>query len=716
MIKKLSIQSKLMLILLTVCISSIVAIAFIGYNSGQRTLSNSIFNQLTSLRESKAYQIETYFKNVRSQVQTISELPSIVATMKGFKEAYPKLAETSLKPELNSKLKAYYEKQFLPRLAENIEGKPLLFSYLPGDSKSRYLQYYYLANNPNPVGEKHFLQDGLDGSEYSKIHAEIQSIYRNLINLFGYYDMFLIDIDTGDVVYTVEKEVDFATNIYNGPYTNTSLGNVVRAIRKSNDPGFIAVGDFETYRASYAKPAAFIASPIFDDAKVIGVLAFQLSIDEIDKIMTGNENWQGSGLGQSGETYLVGSDYGMRSISRFFIEDSEKYLKTLEANGTSKPELNRIQKLGTSILNQKVNTIATQKALDGETGTDIGEDYRGVTTLSSFRPLSIYGLDWAIVAQIDLDEAFAPIAAFQKQVLVSTTIIVLIVTAIAVIFAYYFVRPIHLLMDGFKKVAAGNTNFALKIQTKDEFRQLVNSFNGMVESLHRQQLLIKEKNRENENLLLSILPEPVAKRLKDGEESIADSFPNVTVLFADLPGFTELSNSLSANETVNLLNNLINAFDEAAERHGVEKVKTIGSGYMAVSGLSVPRIDHPKRVVDFAINMVRIVHSFNRDLVSNEALKDMGKPEGKSPIELKIRIGINSGEVIAGIVGRSKFIYDLWGDTVNIAHHLQTKGLENEIHVTEAVHSGLVDLYEFKSLPSLEIPGKGKIIVWSIVL
>ncbi len=709
MIKKLSIQSKLMLILLTVCISSIVAIAYLGYNSGQRSLSNSIFNQLTSIRESKAYQIEIYFKNVRAQIQTISELPSVVQAMKGFKEVYPELQAKDISPEYSGKLKAFYRDKFLPRLAKNVAGKPLLFSYLPADSKSRYLQYHYLANNTNPIGEKHLLKDPLDGSEYSSIHREIQLVYRNFIDKFGYYDMFLIDIKTGDIVYTVEKETDFATNIYYGPYTTSSLGDVVREIQKSQDPGFVAVGDFDTYRPSYAKPAAFIASPIFDNGKPIGILAFQISIDEINKIMTGNKNWQSNGLGKSGEIYLVGSDRGMRSISRFFVEDSGKYIETLKSNGTSEQELDRIKQLGTSILYQKIDTSATEKALAGITGTDIEEDYRGIMTLKSFRPLNIYGLDWAIVAQMDLQEAFAPIVAFQKKVLVFTTIIVLIVTAIASLFSYYFVRPIYSLIEGFQQVKAGKTDFKIQVNAKDEFRQLANSFNNMVDSLHSQKQLIQDKNRENENLLLSILPEPVAKRLKDGEENIADSFPNVTILFADLPGFTELSNSLSANETVNFLNSLISAFDEAAERHGVEKVKTIGSGYMAVSGLSVPRIDHPKRIVDFAIEMVRIVHSFNRDMASKDFFGDRENP-------LRIRIGINSGEVIAGIVGRSKFIYDLWGDTVNIAHHLQQEGIENEIHVTEAVHNCLVDLYKFKSIPELEMPGKGKIVIWSVVL
>ena len=121
---------------------------------------------------------------------------------------------------------------------------------------------------------------------------------------------------------------------------------------------------------------------------------------------------------------------------------------------------------------------------------------------------------------------------------------------------------------------------------------------------------------------------------------------------------------------------------------------------MAVSGLSIPRIDHTKRVVDFALEMVRILHRFNRERNS----------------ELKIRIGINSGEVVAGIVGRSKFIYDLWGDTVNIAHRLQTKGDSNSILISDRVHASVVDRYDFEPVLDIEIPGKGKLVAWSIVL
>ena len=687
-----------MLMLLGVCISSIIAIAYVGYNNGRQALNNSIENQLTSLRETKAHEIENYFETVTSQVQTISQVGSVVQALKEFKTAYQELDNQSIPVVWNDRLKEYYNQKFLPKLELNTEGKPLLYSYFPQDTAARYLQYQYIAANSNPEGERELLSKANDGSRYSEIHRNFHPIYRNFIERFDYYDIFLIDAETGNVLYTVEKETDFATNVFNGPYASSNLADVVRKASRGRNPDFVAVSDFEPYQASYGTPAAFVASPIFDNSQLIGVLAFQLSIDKIDDIMTSDRDWLQNGLGKTGETYLVGPDYGMRSTSRFLIEQPEQYLEAIAAEGLPKEEVALIEEFNTSILHQTVRTPAIEEASDTQTGFAIVEDYRGKPTLSAYRPLDLNGLDWVINAQIDTAEAFEPTRVFQRRVLLATAIIVLIVTLIASVLSYYFVRPIRSLIDGFRQVGKGNTDVRVSVQSRDEFHELATSFNEMVDNLDRQKKLIQQKNEENEELLLSILPEPVAKRVQQGEEDIGDSFSNVTVLFASLGGFMELSETLPANETVSFLNDLVIAFDNAAEKHGVEKVKTIGSSYMAVSGLSVPRLDHARRIIDFAKDMLRIVRRFNQDRNTN----------------LQLRIGVNSGSVVAGIVGRDKFIYDLWGDTVNTANQLQHQGKWNTIQVTQSVHNRIAEFIEdFEPTEDLEMSGKGKVPVWA---
>jgi class 3 adenylate cyclase len=493
--------------------------------------------------------------------------------------------------------------------------------------------------------------------------------------------MFLID-PQGTIVYTVYKETDFVTNLTTGAYNDSNLARLVASVRRSKQKDYASVIDFESYAPSYGAPAGFIAAPIFSQSKFVGVLAIQLPADEINNVMTGNGKWESDGLGKSGETYLVGQDYLMRSVSRFLVETPEEYLQTLATLGVNKDVLNRIRQYKTSILEQKVRTEAAEEAITGKQGIKIIRDYRDIPVLSSYAPLQIEGLNWAILSEIDLAEAYAPIYGFERQLLISATLLMLLVVLLAMAMASLFVKPINRLIESARKVADGQLDAIAVLETKDEFGELAQSFNLMVASLHEQTFLVEAKNRENEQLLLSIFPAAIAKRLKQGEKNIAESASNVTVLFSDLTGFSKLSDSLTAYEIVSILNDLVTAFDETSDRYGMEKIKTIGDSYMAVCGLSVPYLDHDKRAIDFAIEMQAIVKRFSQE----------------RGFQLNISLGINSGDIVAGIVGRNKFIYDVWGDTINIASALKSACPEGAIVVSNDIYNRLSDLYEFVPL------------------
>jgi class 3 adenylate cyclase len=183
-----------------------------------------------------------------------------------------------------------------------------------------------------------------------------------------------------------------------------------------------------------------------------------------------------------------------------------------------------------------------------------------------------------------------------------------------------------------------------------------------------------------------------------GEEDIADSFPNVTVIYAEIEGFNEFSEDISPDRTVALLTELIGAFDETAEQFGIEKLKTIGSSYIAVCGLTIPRVDHAKRAVDFCFALLKLTKVFNH----------------KQGSTLGLDIGIHSGPVVAGIVGKTKFIYELWGETMTITQEIHGSPDTNVIRVSESVHSTLQGLYDFQPVDGVMIKGNGMIPVWSI--
>ncbi|MEG3927861.1 adenylate/guanylate cyclase domain-containing protein [Microcoleus sp. T3_D1] len=199
-----------------------------------------------------------------------------------------------------------------------------------------------------------------------------------------------------------------------------------------------------------------------------------------------------------------------------------------------------------------------------------------------------------------------------------------------------------------------------------------------------------------EELLLNILPKPIAERLQEGQSIIADSFSDVSVLFADLVGFTNFASQKTAAETVKVLNQIFSLFDELSLRHGLEKIKTMGDAYMVVGGLPEPQENHAFAIAQMALDMQAALASFN--LKNNHSFT--------------LRIGINIGGVVAGVIGLTKFSYDLWGDTVNVAQRMESSGIPGEIQVTAAVYERLKDKFSFKRRGAVEIKGKGEMMVY----
>ncbi len=207
---------------------------------------------------------------------------------------------------------------------------------------------------------------------------------------------------------------------------------------------------------------------------------------------------------------------------------------------------------------------------------------------------------------------------------------------------------------------------------------------------------LQAEQEKSERLLLSILPKAVAEQLKQDQSTIADSFAEATVLFADIVNFTNISTHRSPIELVSLLNHIFSAFDQLAERHNLEKIKTIGDAYMVVGGIPTPRPDHAEAIAEMALDMQAAMSKFNAET-------------GES---FSIRIGISTGPVVAGVIGTKKFIYDLWGDTVNTASRMESQGIPDCIQVTEMTYNYLCHQYQFEERGSIPVKGKGDMLTY----
>ena len=210
---------------------------------------------------------------------------------------------------------------------------------------------------------------------------------------------------------------------------------------------------------------------------------------------------------------------------------------------------------------------------------------------------------------------------------------------------------------------------------------------------------LQEEQEKSERLLLNILPKPIAERLKSGELTIADNFPEVTVLFADIVGFSQLSAHLSPAELVEFLNEIFSAFDELASQYGLEKIKTIGDAYMVVGGLPTPRPDHAQAIAEMALDMLLASRQFQT-------------PDGE---KISMRIGISTGPVEAGVIGIQKFSYDLWGDTVNTASRMESHGIPESIQVSATTYNLLQGQYLFEERGSIQVKGKGEMTTYMLL-
>ncbi len=488
-----SLKKKLIFLFLILSITPLIFISIFGYSRSKLALEKQTFNQLTAVRESKGRQIESYFNQIRNQILTFSEDSMIVDFTVDLKEAFYEADEAITDTELSkmeSSVRSYYENEYITRLNKNSGTHKSVDEYLPQNPETIALQYQYISNNPNSTGEKHLLSKAKDGSQYSELHDKYHPIIKNYLDKFGYYDIFIVDPDTGYIMYTVFKEVDYSTSLTTGPYKDT---NFARAFKKAVDEGkvgkndFVILEDFEPYDPSYNAAAAFIASPIFDDAnKMVGVLVFQMPVDEINKIMTGNQNWQADGLGESGETYLIGDDYKMRSISRFIVEDKEGMLKALEEKNYDNKIIENMNRIGTTIGLMEIKTTASEKALNGESSTEIINDYRGVPVLSSFRKLNIEDVSWGILSEIDAQEAFAPVTKIRNIFIVIAAISAIVVGLLAFFVALSIIKPINRISKEAKQLAdTGDLNTRTTVSGSDEIGQLAVSINNMLDNTAR---------------------------------------------------------------------------------------------------------------------------------------------------------------------------------------------------------------------------------------
>ena len=464
-------------------------------------LSRTNTNALISIREQKKQQINNYVDMVQGQIVTLASSQMIIGAMDEFAYSFEDyLSEVTAN---QAPLNDFYQNDFATTFKQKTGQQPNLNDIMPPQGSTAFgLQTTYIANNSETLDNKDKLDYAQDSSTYSKVHQLYHPSIRNYLSKFGYSDIFLVSIDSASVVYSVYKDIDFATNLNSGAFANTSIAEAYNQAL-TLEPGQFYTTKLQPYLPSFNRLSAFISAPIYDAGSLMGVLIFQVPIDRLTKIMTNNGEWQQVGLGKSGETYLVSDNYTLRSESRLFIESKANYINTLKQVGQAN-QAEQVNVLNSAVGLQTVKNDNVTQALSGNTGHNIVENFRQVNVLSAYTNISGFGESWALLSEIDETEAFETFNILESELiwlsLLTVGAFMLFGGGAGYIIAKRISNHIVELSDVMDDISKGDGDLTARINknTDDELGDISHSFNEIIENFHT---LISDIKQTSEQIL-----------------------------------------------------------------------------------------------------------------------------------------------------------------------------------------------------------------------
>jgi methyl-accepting chemotaxis protein len=485
-------------------------VATIAYGVAKTITENRVTAQLESVRAVQSEALSGYGESLKNTLTQAAQLNQVIDATKSLMTEFPKLK--SAKPSANSAatrdaLQRYYENEFGKEFAKKNGGTSAnavdIFKKLPDETL--VAQQIYIAGNENPLGKKDALNNANDGSEYSRAHEKVHGLFGSLVKKFGIYDFFIVDPNTGFIVYTYFKELDFGTSLDNGPYAKTALGKAFAASRKAASPDKVWLSDFEKYLPSYNDQAGFMSVPIFDGANQVAVLVIQVPIDQINKVMTFDKKWGNVGLGKTGQSFLVGQDSTLRSISREAVDNLNDYVNRSKS-ALNEASAKEIELRSSDIGIRKTVADCVTKALSGETSVTTYNNWSGDATIASMGPVKFLNQNFAMVTEMQESEALEPVASLLNKIALAALATMLLTAGIALYAAGKLTQivtyPLSRLKGTVDELQAGDFEARTKMKDKDEFGELGRALDKLLDERVSQ---LNKMAKENELLNNSVI-------------------------------------------------------------------------------------------------------------------------------------------------------------------------------------------------------------------
>jgi HAMP domain-containing protein/class 3 adenylate cyclase len=643
---------------------SVVALSVFNFFSARELINGMVESSLVEIGSTRAARIENGVQGLRESAAMLAADLGVIVALSDLSDGYTDLNEP-LTPGQLGELADFYERGLNEAAIPGVTPATAA-QLLPDSERAQYLQYYYLVENPNERDQRAELDDPGDGSEYSAAHALHHPTLRAMRDALGFGDVLLIDASTASVVYTVDKRSDLGTNLESGPYRESSLATVI--IQKLNLAAAdeAVVIDFQPYAPAGGAPTLFAAAAIRDGRELVGALAVEIPSELLTEVTTAGGDWEGTGLGKTGEVYVVGLDSRLRSESRLWLEQPAEYLQRVDEAGYAPEVAAAVDAFGTTVLIQPVDTEGVEAALAGDLFIERSINYLGDKTFTAAGPLDVGALGWVVVAEASEAEVYAPLNSFLWRMLILAAILVPILIILGFYLATRMVRPVAPILDASRQVGTGDLSVELPVDSRDEFGDLAENFNGLVEAMRQEQSALLRAESETNELLGAVLPSRLVDQVESGED-VAQAVRNITViaLALDVP---EVDDPLTQQLMVDHGVELAAAITRLAGEHGVEALRSSAAQLVYASGLDVSDAE-TGRALGFVVAV-------------GDLIRTMGALD---EIDTVFSAGLAAGDVVTGVVGTERMYFDVWGEPRRQAMALADKAEPGQILVDATV-------------------------------
>jgi class 3 adenylate cyclase len=677
-----SVATRLAMAVLVVSITAIVVSAFVASTGAGAEGEDLLHTRLRTLAGEKTAELETFLATTEAELAALGLGRTTVEGVQEFTDGYGELAPLT-RDDVTAELDAtaeFYLDDFVPELEEVRGGSVDVLELTSGlEPAGIYLQSAYIAENPFEIGEKRLVTDGGDGSTWTEVHEAFHPTLRGAADRLDLADLYLIEPEALTVVYSTEKDIDFATSLDSGSFSGTALAQLVRDVVAAQQPGAVFASDFISYPPALDEPTAFFATGLFEGDDLVGVLAIRLQDEVIEEIMT--RDWREGRRGDTGEAYLVGSDGRMRSDSRAFLEDPIAYLARVdELQAATSEEQSQMAALDTTVLFQEVDSDAVRAALDGESGFLTNTSYLGEEVYSAYTPVGSGAFDWVMLVEESKVEVDEPLLDYIRGTLIITAVFVVALTFLAVAWATSFVNPLRAITAALQRIREGDLDTEVPSSGAREFQALSANLNAMVANLGRRKRAVSDAVVQKVDVLRTLLPPAVADAVDEGDRTLVETVPHTTVSVIVVGGLNEMFGTRGVDDNRSFVHTLVDDADEIAEINGLERIKVVGDTYYAVCGLGQPYIDQVARTLRFTLQ-------------ARDAIRDLAADNG---LDLDIAAGIHTGAVTVGLTGDARLTYDLWGDTVDLAYLLARAAERGQVLVSAEARDRLPAEFGFQ--------------------